>query len=98
MDREESAQLLLTADEIALRMEEAIGLNGRGAEVIRELTNVFRNYQQASVVWRLVVDRYEQLVEAQDGLLQANLALQKEMVALATRVLELERMQAQRRL
>lgn len=91
MDERERFILLTTADQIATKMEAAIKLNGEGAEIIRELTNAFRNYAQADAVWALVMNRYNQLVEAQDKLLQANLQMQKEMIGLAARVMELER-------
>jgi uncharacterized protein YjcR len=88
--KEDSRALVHDAEEVASKWEEAIHLNGAGARAIRELTNFIRNFDAAGSAMDLITEQYEKLIVKQDKLLQANLVLQREMIALMRRVTRLE--------
>ena len=88
---EDNKHLIEESEEIASKWEEAIHLNGAGARAIRDLTNAMRNLAQADLAMDLITSQYEKLIVKQDKLFQANLVLQKEMVALLRRVSKLEK-------
>ncbi len=90
MTRTENRQLVHDSEELAAKWEEAVHLNGAGARAIRELTNALRNMEQSTTAMDLITDQYEKLIVKQDKLFQANLVLQKEIVALMRRISKLE--------